>query len=264
MAWLLVYLTQPLAAFSVLERLTPQLVYRVRTDCPLVALSFDDGPHPSFSPKVLDILGRHRAKATFFLIGERARRHPDLVARIKREGHEVGNHYLTDSSTLGHSDAEFIGSLKQTERAIGLDGRLKLFRPPGGLAWPRQLRLARGLGYTCVLGSVYPHDPAHPPVGYIRWLVRKNLVPGGIVILHDGIADASRTIEALPGILEAGRGRGLKFVSIGSLMRLSRERTYRQIRAASAPPDRPGGLQHARGRGEPPAGDVREHPDQGP
>ena len=86
------------------------------------------------------------------------------------------------------------------------------------LAWPWQLKRARQLGYTCVLGSAYPHDPAHPPVGYIRWLVKKNLVPGAIVILHDGIADPSRGIEALPDILIAGRERGLQFVTVGVLM----------------------------------------------
>ena len=69
-----------------------------------------------------------------------------------------------------------------------------------------------------MLGSAYPHDPSHPPVAYIEWLVEKNLVPGAIVILHDGIADPSRTLEALPRILAAGKDRGLRFVSVGALL----------------------------------------------
>jgi len=220
LSFLFVYWTEPSAAFTVLERLTPRLVYRVPTTEPLVALSFDDGPHTTFTPKVLDILKSEGARATFFLIGERALRHPDLVARIRREGHEIGNHYFEDGTTLMHSDADFLDHLERTERAIGLSGEeRKLFRPPGGVAWPGQLELARSRGYTCVLGSAYPHDPVHPPVAYIRWLTTKNLAPGAIVILHDGIRDASRSIEALPAILAAGRGKGLRFVSIGSLMR---------------------------------------------
>lgn len=215
---LLVYWTEPPAAFSVLERLTPRLVYRIKTDLPLVALSFDDGPHPTFTPQVLDILERHQAKATFFLIGERALRHPDLVARIKGAGHEVGNHYFVNGTVLGHSEADFLGNLDRTERAIGLAGPPKLFRPPGGVAWSRQLQLAQERGYACVLGSAYPHDPLHPPVAYIRWLIVKNLAPGVIVILHDGIPDPTRSVAALPGILEAGGKKGLRFVSIGSLM----------------------------------------------
>jgi len=221
--WFLVFWIQPLGAVRVFERLTRNVIYRMRVELPLVGLSFDDGPHPTFSPRVLDILERHDAKATFFLIGERALRYPELVARIKAAGHEVGNHYYKDCSTFVHSDAEFLRYLEQTERAIGPMEEPKLFRAPGGVAWPRQLRLARAQGYTCVLGSAYPNDPMHPPIWYITWLVEKNLVPGTIVILHDGISDATRSIQALPQILQSGRQRGMRFVSIGELMRASRK-----------------------------------------
>jgi peptidoglycan-N-acetylglucosamine deacetylase len=222
LAGLLVYWTEPLPIFGVLEALTPGIVYRVETDEPVVALSFDDGPHPVHTPQVLDILERHGARATFFLIGERAQRHPDLVARIKAAGHEAGNHYFRNGTTLRHSDTEFVGYLERTERAAGVTGP-KLFRPPGGVAWPHQLNLARERGYTCVLGSAYGHDPLRPPVWYIRWLTGKNLMPGAIVILHDGIPDPSRSIAALPHILAAGRDRGLRFVTVGTL--LTRGRT---------------------------------------
>jgi len=216
--WFLVFWIQPLAALSVFKRLTPNVIYRVRVDLPLVALSFDDGPHPTFTPQVLDILQRHDAKATFFLIGERALRYPELVARIKGAGHQVGNHYYKNCPTFGHSDAEFLGYLEQTERAIGPIGEPRLFRAPGGVALPRQIRLAKSRGYTCVLGSAYPNDPMHPPARYITWLIEKNLVPGTIVILHDGISDPSRSIKALPQILKEGQRRGLSFVSIGELL----------------------------------------------
>ena len=215
---LLVFWMEPLTVLSVIERLTPNVTYRVRTHRPVVALSFDDGPHPTFTLRVLDILQQHDAKATFFLIGERAVRHPEVVSHIKAAGHQVGNHYFRNCPTLGHSDADFVGYLEQTEKAIGLIAGPKLFRPPGGVAWPRQLRLARAHGYKCVLGCAYPHDPIRPPVWYMRWLVGKNLVPGTIVILHDGISDPSRSIEALPHILTAGRKKGLRFTSIGALV----------------------------------------------
>jgi peptidoglycan/xylan/chitin deacetylase (PgdA/CDA1 family) len=204
--------------FSVLERLTPRLVYRIKTNRPLVALSFDDGPHPTYTPQVLEILEKHHAKATFFLIGERAIRHPDLVARIKAAGHEVGNHYFANGSTLGHSDAEFLAYLDRTETAIGLAEPLKLFRPPGGVAWPRHLQLAQERGYTCVLGSAYAWDPTRPPAAYIRWAITKDLGSGAIVVLHDSGGNRSNTVEALPGILEAGRAKGLRFVTVSDLM----------------------------------------------
>ena len=101
--WFLVFWIQPLAALSVFERLTPNVIYRVRVELPLVALSFDDGPPPYLYSRVLDILQAHEAKATFFL--KRALRYPELVERIKAAGHEVGNHYYKDGSTFAHSDA---------------------------------------------------------------------------------------------------------------------------------------------------------------
>jgi peptidoglycan-N-acetylglucosamine deacetylase len=217
--FLFIFWIQPLAAVPVLEHLTPNIEYRVRTNLPLVALSFDDGPHPVFTPQVLDILQQNGATATFFLIGDRALRHPEIVAHIKAAGHEIGNHYFTNGPTLGHSDAEFLRNLEETERAIGPLGNPKLFRPPGGVGRSRQLQLTRKRGYTNVLGCAYPHDPMHPPIRYIRWLIEKNLAPGTIVILHDGISDPSRSIAALPHILATGRQRGLRFVSIGELRR---------------------------------------------
>jgi peptidoglycan-N-acetylglucosamine deacetylase len=210
---------KPFDILSVLERITPNVIYRLRTTRPLVGLSFDDGPHPTFTPQVLDILQRHHAEATFFLIGDRALRHPEVVAPIKAGRHEVGNHYFMDASILGHSDAVFRDYLEQTEKAIGIQTRPKLFRPPGGLAWPRQLRVARAHGYMCVLGSAYANDPIHPPVWYIRWWIERNLVPGAITILHDGISDSKRGIQALPHILTAGRQKGLRFVAVGTLMK---------------------------------------------
>jgi peptidoglycan-N-acetylglucosamine deacetylase len=178
------------------------------------------GPNPRHTPQVLATLTRHGAHATFFLIGERAAAHPELVAAIKADGHEVGNHYLQRGTTLGDSRASFAAKLARAEQIIGLPNSPKLFRPPGGFAWPGQLRQARELGYTCVLGTAYPHDPAHPPVGYIQWLVKKNMMPGAIVILHDGITDPTRTIQALPEILAEGRRRGIRFVSVGELLRV--------------------------------------------
>lgn len=197
-----------------------------------MALSFDDGPHPENTPKVLAALARHGARATFFLIGERAAARPDLVRRIRAEGHEVASHYYTGRSTLAADLDVFRERLLRTEEVLGLTGGLKLFRPPSGVAWPRQLGEARRAGYTCVLGSAYPFDPLHPPARYIRWLISKNLAPGVIVILHDGIEDPSPTIEALDGILLAGRAQGLRFVTVGEL--LSTPRTIPRMRS----PDR--------------------------
>lgn len=209
---------QPAWAFAILETLFPRIVWRVETMQPLVALSFDDGPAPRHTIAVLDILARHHAKATFFSIGSRAAAHPWLIEGIKTGGHEIGNHYLHESTALGDSPDEFLDKVRRTDEMLGLDGTRKLFRPPGGLIWPAQLDQLQKHGYACVLGSAYPYDAKRPPVAYIRWLVKKNLRPGAIVILHDGIADPSKSIAALDDILTAGESRGLRFVTVGELL----------------------------------------------
>jgi len=218
----LVVVIQPPAAFAVLERLFPRVVWRASVVDPVAGLSFDDGPDPEFTPRVLEILSRYDAKATFFLIGGRALRNPALVERILAEGHEVGNHYITNGSALPDSKEEFLAKLDRTEEILGLSGRDKLYRPPGGLVSREQLAMLAERGYLCILGSAYPYDPRHPPLAYMHWLTTKNLRPGAIVILHDGIPDASDTIAALPGILDAGRRSGYRFVGVGKLLRLER------------------------------------------
>jgi peptidoglycan-N-acetylglucosamine deacetylase len=210
---------QPLVAYDALGRALPRFLWRVPTKAPLVALTFDDGPAPDHTPRVLEILAQHGAQATFFLIGDRIERHPETVALIRAGGHEVGNHSYTLRSALRQTDDEFARDLERTGGLLGLTGSFKPFRPAGGRIRTAQLDHVLREGYTPVLGSAYPFDGAHPPAAYIRWLVSKNLAPGTIVILHDGIADPSRSIAALPGILEAGRRKGLRFVSVGTLLR---------------------------------------------
>jgi peptidoglycan/xylan/chitin deacetylase (PgdA/CDA1 family) len=213
-----VALWQPRWAFDLVARAAPDIVWRVETSQPLVALTFDDGPAPGPTSMVLDLLARHEARATFFMIGERAAAHPDLVRAVRERGHEIGNHGFADRRTIGLSDDELLADLARTDEALELPGPERLYRPPSGLITPSQLELVGERGYRCVLGSAYPFDPAHPPTAYIRWLVTKNLAPGVIVVLHDGIADPSRTLAAVDDILAAGRRRGLRFVTVSELL----------------------------------------------
>ncbi len=223
LAWLLLVAWQPTGVFRVLAMVFPRIVWCVETVEPLVALTFDDGPDPTFTPQVLRLLATHGARATFFLIGRRAIAEPGLLRRIRAEGHEIGNHYLTNGTTLTASTAAFTERLLLAEELLGLSRvQPKLFRPPGGLIWPGQLAAARARGYLVILGSAYPYDPRQPPEAYIHWLVAKNLAPGAIAILHDSGGDRSRTLGALPGILAAGRAKGLRFVTVGELLAVRR------------------------------------------
>jgi peptidoglycan/xylan/chitin deacetylase (PgdA/CDA1 family) len=211
-------LTQPLWTFDLAVRAAPGILWRVDTSEPLVALTFDDGPAPGHTSVVLDLLARHEARATFFMLGERAEAHPALVEAVRERGHEIGNHGFADRRTVRLSGDELLADLRRTDEMLQLQGPERLYRPPSGLITPSQLALVREHGYRCVLGSAYPFDPAHPPSAYIRWLVVKNLAPGVIVVLHDGIPDPSRTLAVLDDILAAGRGKGLRFVTVSELL----------------------------------------------
>jgi peptidoglycan/xylan/chitin deacetylase (PgdA/CDA1 family) len=167
--------------------------------------------------EVLDILARRRARATFFLIGERAAAHPELLETLRAGGHEIGNHSISIGSTVRASDEAFVDALLRTERILRVQ-EPKLFRPPGGKIRGSQIQRAAEHGYRVVLGSAYPYDGGHPPPAYIRWIVTKNLAPGVIVILHDGIPDPSRMIAVLDAILAEGERQGYRFVTVGELL----------------------------------------------
>lgn len=195
------------------------LLFEVETEAPLFALTFDDGPHPPYTDAVLDILAAHGARATFFIMGEQAERHPELLQRILAEGHEVANHFHGNAPTVMLSDREVLRSLRRTELLLGGENRQRLVRPAGGLIRRSTLRLLHERGYTTVLGSAYASDPSMPAVTYIRWALCQMLEPGRIMVLHDGRRNRRRTVQALPAILDEADRRGLRGVTVSELLR---------------------------------------------
>ena len=177
----------------------------------IVRLTFDDGPVRANTPKVLNVLSNHRVKATFFVIGQRARRYPRLLKREYREGHSVQNHTYThpDLTTLGN--ARIRRELRATTRAIKAAGvpRPYRFRPPKGATNVRVRGVGASLGLIQTLWSVDPHDWANPPAKVICRRVVTKVRPGSIVLLHDG--SAANTVEALPCIIKRLRARGYGF-----------------------------------------------------
>lgn len=206
------------------SRFFAPVVSRLSTAEPIVALTFDDGPDPVFTPKILDVLADHRARATFFVLGERAGRYPDLIQRMHREGHTVGTH------TQHHSLRFHFGSPRYVQREIEdavavvagiLPSAPTLFRPPQGLRTPcfaSGWRRTRGL--TCVTWSVRGLDSHQTTAQAIVGRVSPRLAPGAIVALHDGTGlgggdDRAPTLTALTRLLSECRTRGLRCVSLG-------------------------------------------------
>lgn len=187
-----------------------------------VALTFDDGPDPQFTPQVLDVLAEHGVRATFFLVGRRVRSHPELVRRMISEGHAVGSH------TWSHPRPWTIGGLatlreyRAGRRAVeDVAGRpIRLFRPPKGYLTGRIALAALAARLETWLWTLDPED-WQPGVTADQLLNRLGaLGPGDVVLLHDGLEDPlapeaedrSATVAALPGIIATVRARGLELV----------------------------------------------------
>lgn len=188
-----------------------------------VALSFDDGPDPRWTPALLDLLAARGVRATFFLVGERARRHPELVRAIVAGGHEVGNHSWHHRNAWGlgprASVREVLGGARLLAELAGVWPRL--YRPPWGIVNAAVLHVVRRLGSPVVLWSLQPEGlRPRPPDAQLAYC-RARLDDGAIVDLHDapGLPGApERTLRLVPALLDLVAGRGYRAVPVGTLL----------------------------------------------
>lgn len=198
-------------------------------DVPLVALTFDDGPHPEHTLSVLDALDEAGAKATFFLLGAKVEAHPEVAREIVKRGHGIGVHGHTHDRWQSLRGPERIQkdlerALDAIEKATGQ--RPLLFRPPVGLVSPRTDTAATKLGLTIVAWSVRGRDGlAKARARDVAARVRRGLRPGAIVLLHDAAEQGDRRpagVEALPSVLQAIHGEGLRSVEVTELLGANR------------------------------------------
>jgi peptidoglycan-N-acetylglucosamine deacetylase len=177
----------------------------------LVALTFDDGPDPSVTRRVMRVLARRDAPATFFLIGERVPGHGRLLRRMHRLGFRIANHTYRHENLTRLSNARIRTTLRRTNRAIHRAGvpRPRLMRPPYGALNHRVRRTVRGLGMRPVLWDVDSRDWDGRAARRIVSTVLARLDPGrNTVLLHDGVANSDQTLAALPRMVRAIRGHG--------------------------------------------------------
>ncbi len=171
-----------------------------------VALTFDDGPHPEWTPRLLDQLRAAKVKATFCLIGVKVRKYPELVARIVREGHTLCNHSWQHDLTLGKRPvAEMRADLSRTNREIQriVPGTpIAYYRQPGGEWTPGIIKVARGLGMESLHWDVDPRDwDQKVTAAKISKQIKAQVRSGSIVLMHDGGGDRSRTLTACQELL---------------------------------------------------------------
>ncbi|MFG1714078.1 polysaccharide deacetylase family protein [Micromonospora sp. NPDC049203] len=177
----------------------------IATGSSRVALTFDDGPDPRWTPQVLSLLARYGVKATFCVVGENAEAYPDLVRSIAADGHTLCNHSWSHDVNLGkRSPATIRADLLRTRDAIvaaAPDARIAYYRQPGGAWTPSVMSACADLGLTPLHWSVDPSDWRAPGATTIEASVRAQMGPGAIVLMHDAGGDRSGTVSALQELL---------------------------------------------------------------
>ena len=202
-----------------------RVVVGARTSMPLVALTFDDGPDPTWTPRVLDALERAGHRATFFVVGERAAAHPALVAECARRGHEVANHswrhsYATPFAAPRALAAELSRASDAIAAATG--ARPRWFRPPVGLLSPRVVRAAALAGLELVGWTATARDgTAAATVDGALARLGPALAPGAILVLHDAVLRGNRSpiaLAVLDALLPRLDAAGLTSVTLSELV----------------------------------------------
>ncbi|MGH7674283.1 MAG: chitin deacetylase family protein [Gemmatimonadales bacterium] len=208
---------QPRWLLGLVARGADDVLFFVEGSRPRVALTIDDGPDATTTPRILDILARHHARATFFLISSRVAGNEGVVSRIVAEGHELGNHLTRDEPSSRLSAGAFEAALVEADSLLSRFGPLRWFRPGGGWYSDTMLAIARARGYRCALGSVYPYDALIPWPRFAAFHILSTARAGDVIVLHDGGARGARTVAGLERILPALERRGLAVVTLSEL-----------------------------------------------
>ncbi|TXK72417.1 polysaccharide deacetylase family protein [Paenibacillus sp. N3.4] len=197
-----------------------EVVWEIPTDEKVIALTFDDGPHPEYTAQILELLKQYDAKATFFVVGNKVKLYPDVLNRTLQEGHELANHTYSHAY-LGRNTNMKKEINKAEEIIFATTGHHShLFRPPGGIFNEHLVSIVKQEGYKMIMWSwqLDTRDWDTPGVNKIVKRVLENSNNGNIVLFHDYIEGPTQTIAALKIILPELKNRGYKFVTISELL----------------------------------------------
>ena len=192
----------------------------VRNDGNYIAMTFDDGPHPKNTPRLLDILRQRNVKATFYVIGNSVNLYPEITRRIVAEGHEIGNHTWNHPNLTKLSNASVRKELDTTRdaiiRATGVQPRT--MRPPyGALRTSQREMIHSEYGYPTILWDVDPLDWKRPGTAVVKSRIVSGTRSGSIVLAHDL---HSTTVDAMPTTLDALLAKGFRFVTVSQLLKM--------------------------------------------
>ena len=214
--------SSPTPALAVASPAQPQITFNsVHVDGPYIALTFDDGPNATLTPKLLDLLAAHHMKATFFVVGQNAADHPDILRRAVKEGHEIGNHSWSHPNLGKMSDDAVRREIQKTDDAIfaAIGKHPTLLRPPYGSITARQKHwIHEEFGYRIIIWDVDPLDWKRPGPSVVTSRILKETRAGSIVLSHD---IHPPTIEAMPATFDQLERKGFKSVTVSELLKMA-------------------------------------------
>jgi peptidoglycan/xylan/chitin deacetylase (PgdA/CDA1 family) len=192
-----------------------------RVDGPYIAMTFDDGPHPILTPRLLDMLKARGIRATFFLIGQNAAEYPDIVRRIAAEGHEIGNHTWNHPQLTKLSPSALREEIERTSSTIAeiIGKPLVVMRPPYGATSLYQPLDEPRIRMKVILWSVDPLDWKYRNSARVESQILAGAQPGAIILSHDIHAT---TVAAMPDVFDSLLARGYKFVTVSELIAMDK------------------------------------------
>ena len=185
-----------------------------------IALTFDDGPHPKITLKILDLLKRYDVKATFFAIGVNVDNYPEPLKKVAIEGHEIGNHTNSHSILKSMDKDKIAEEIKCCEdKILNLTGlKTKVLRPPCGIYDETLVNVANEMNYKIILWNIDTHDWAHMSTKEIVSTVSNNIKGGDIILCHDYTSGENHTLEALEILIPILLKNGYEFVTVSQLL----------------------------------------------
>ncbi|MBD8037001.1 polysaccharide deacetylase family protein [Solibacillus sp. A46] len=210
---------------------TGHIIWDIKTDEKVVALTFDDGPHPKYTEQILDLLEQYEAKGTFFIVGQHAEKTPEVVLRMSEEGHEIANHTFTHPNSK--SVSRIVEEINQTSDVIfSITGeKPNLFRPVEGYYTEDIVNEVVKNGYKIVMWSWHQdtEDWKEPGVNKIVNTVLKGLKNGDVILFHDGGGNREQTVKSLEKILPELKEDGYKFITISQMLHLQNEEKHQIV-----------------------------------
>jgi polysaccharide deacetylase family sporulation protein PdaB len=201
---------------------TGDIVWDVHTKKKWIAFTFDDGPHPRYTKQILDILHKHHAKATFFVVGKRAQQYPHLLKEMQNNGHEIANHTYHHPMMSQVNMEKLTKEIQLTDEVIhGITGKTpRLFRPPGGEYSEKVVQASKTGNHLVIMWSWTQDtkDWSNPGTEKIVTNVCRNARPGNIVLFHDFGRNRTQTVQAVEKIIQTLSQEGYKFVTVSELL----------------------------------------------